>query len=54
MKIFIVCHVGSSHEIEISGVFSSLEKANDFMKIANSSCDKHWIFNGLGFDLDAL
>jgi hypothetical protein len=52
MKIFIVCHVGSSHEIEISGVFSSIEKANEFMKTANSSCNKHWIFDGSGFDLD--
>lgn len=53
MKIFIVCHT-INFEIRISGVFSSLEKANEFIKTANSFCNKHWIFDGLGFELDAL
>lgn len=53
MKIFIVCHI-VSWEMEVAGVFSSIEKANEFMKNANMSYDRYFLLNNSGFDLDPL
>ena len=53
MKIFIVCHI-VSWEMEVAGVFSSIEKANEFMKNANMSYNRYFLLNNSGFDLDSL
>lgn len=53
MKIFIVCHI-VNWEMEVAGVFSSIEKANKFMENANMSYNRYFLLNNSGFDLDPL